>query len=1350
MCEAMRARTLGFLGLTTSFISAVFVQRAQTAEASDGQVVPQVGIAISSLQLRPGGDFVLGRPVGNVFGLYALSARALVYRGVASDAMMTHEPGVLLINSGLQWGLFDVASQSATVLGTDQTAFLTKASAARDVGWIAGLSPSGELFLWSVEQPDRPLSKWSVPRDCTDLMLRPDGLQVVLRCESQAIVKTVDTGEDRSLPLPPGATDARWGVPNPSVVLNEAGTHLVLLSRGDNQTIGAQWINVATGVATAPVMLTAFGGVHEADGGSALVGVVDRKQIIAVTPRMARTEVATFENVSALTYDPQRRLWVLVVNGNLVPFDGKGSLGIFGSSVLSGNQLRVIEELRRVDLALAKSIVRPPEVVEIDLAEGRLSTPPDPRSPEPPLSAIQPSGLRDPAFIDVRPVKGRPTRREIPIKGLDRLGPRMEMVRVSPRYGVYRGEAGLGLIDFKRRRVIVRYAKDTAELSAAVLIDLRPTVAYALQNGQYEVWRGRKRQLTYKLPDEDRLVGLALLPDGRMFASKDSGLYSFRSHLKPRTMKLEAKVGAFKLELVAGGEQLLLNGVMQSSFLCPTNRAAFKPDACKAIPAAFLVPGPFDRYLFSLQGGATVSVFDAQDGTRVVDIYASNESGGALFVTPDNDYFGSPEALRSAVWRTGTKVRPLDNQDVVHFRPSKILARLGQASPTRLAQLRRLEEARQARKRAQATPASKGRVALEGSPPLSAQTSPLPLSFRISSPEARVRLNALVNGVPVFGRSGRELDGRGGGRASVSLPLFPGRNEVRLLTSGGELDEAFVVHRAGTGRWMNVWLLGIGVSDYAEAEWSLRYARKDVEDVAQGMLTAFGKRLHQRLLVDEDATHEAIVASKVFLQQAAPEDLVIVYMAGHGLLDDRDDYFFAPYDMAFDTPAKTGVSVAALEDLLDGLRSGAKLVFLDSCHAGRPLSKRSQPLMLANKPVRGIKLRAPRGMRRRKQHADAASSPPAQHFGDIETGTGATILAASSATELAYEMEGIANGVFSRAVIDVLAEGIGVPRTGRLGIPDLIEAIRQRVVELTSGAQRPEVRQGNPAFNAAIIAPDPAAPMWAPPGGGRLAVAEQSADLTQVVMVLTDQRAFLVDIVRAEAQRLPNAPASCEKNACSLWLQPTGVFLSVDNKAWLWRTGATSWQPAQWPSICNPPAEWTRSLEGYYTTECSPSGKYLMVARQFLSGPTPIRIIDLEKSEVVLDMVWDDPALPYISVSDQEMIAPSWFSTSQQATLVGPKGRKIYTWKDAFNSAPNRRAVTCSGIAYAPAAGAPTLDMEAAQGELLRRFAISNGLPRGWSWAPSTRMQLFCGAVGRVVGLDMKGRFYTISLPFGT
>src|SRR5207253_6830652 len=105
-----------------------------------------------------------------------------------------------------------------------------------------------------------------------------------------------------------------------------------------------------------------------------------------------------------------------------------------------------------------------------------------------------------------------------------------------------------------------------------------------------------------------------------------------------------------------------------------------------------------------------------------------------------------------------------------------------------------------------------------------------------------------------------------------------------------------------------------------------------------------------------------ILKVKERLQQAKVEDQVVLFFAGHGLLDKKLDYYFCTVDIDFREPARRGLLYEEIEGLLDGIKARKKLLLIDTCHSGE-LDKEDLAIVeMSGKPLgRGVRAWAARG-----------------------------------------------------------------------------------------------------------------------------------------------------------------------------------------------------------------------------------------------------------------------------------------------------------------------------------------------------------------------------------------------------
>src|SRR6478609_2310192 len=128
--------------------------------------------------------------------------------------------------------------------------------------------------------------------------------------------------------------------------------------------------------------------------------------------------------------------------------------------------------------------------------------------------------------------------------------------------------------------------------------------------------------------------------------------------------------------------------------------------------------------------------------------------------------------------------------------------------------------------------------------------------------------------------------------------------------------------------------LVLAVSEYSDS--MLRQLRSPAGDAAD-----FGEVLGSPDLGGFDVTtvldgraHQIRLAVEEFLAVCGPDDLALVYLSCHGLVDVRRRLYFAATDTVKERLASTGVEARWLLDQLDECRARRQVVILDCCFSG--------------------------------------------------------------------------------------------------------------------------------------------------------------------------------------------------------------------------------------------------------------------------------------------------------------------------------------------------------------------------------------------------------------------------------
>lgn len=274
-------------------------------------------------------------------------------------------------------------------------------------------------------------------------------------------------------------------------------------------------------------------------------------------------------------------------------------------------------------------------------------------------------------------------------------------------------------------------------------------------------------------------------------------------------------------------------------------------------------------------------------------------------------------------------------------------------------------------------------------------------------------------------------------RFSVSIPLAAGLNsfEIRATYRGIELGRKnlSVFRDRGESSPGSLYFLGIGVGTYANSRQNLEYARADVEalrDVLVGLKGSPYSRINSRLLLDSEAKSPAVEAAfRDFLSHAREEDLVVIYLSGHGARNDRRELCLLTHESDFSDP-RTWYGLSALRDyLVNRPLLQRAVVVMDICHAGSGI------------PAGAL------GQRR-----DATSEQAAW---DMTRETGTLYLAAALGSQRAFEGEsfGGGHGAFTAALLEGLSGKAGTKEG--IGSHELARYVIDRVITLTGGNQIP-------------------------------------------------------------------------------------------------------------------------------------------------------------------------------------------------------------------------------------------------------------------------------------------------------
>ena len=311
-----------------------------------------------------------------------------------------------------------------------------------------------------------------------------------------------------------------------------------------------------------------------------------------------------------------------------------------------------------------------------------------------------------------------------------------------------------------------------------------------------------------------------------------------------------------------------------------------------------------------------------------------------------------------------------------------------------------------------------------------------------------------------FTVNGRELTGAVGARGLTRVKACPGPagacEEKQVFNADLQPGTNIIQVSLGyKGMWLNpqtiiiqrkaaaaasvdmlprLWFFGVGVSEYAKPDLNLTYPHSDAQALAEMFKKQYGKlysAVNTKVLTNAQATTQNLTLEmNRFIKGAAQQDLIIMFFAGHGILDNDQTLYFVSHDANPEEPY-TGLNVSSIQELLSKRPQAQKvLLWLDICHSG----------------AAGERTRAAIG-------SDEAIKMLAQ-------GSGVKVMTSSTGHEFSLEGANYLNGhgAFTAALLEGLggqADKMAGDGDGYVSVLELETFVSRRVPEMTKSKQHP-------------------------------------------------------------------------------------------------------------------------------------------------------------------------------------------------------------------------------------------------------------------------------------------------------
>jgi WD40 repeat protein len=446
---------------------------------------------------------------------------------------------------------------------------------------------------------------------------------------------------------------------------------------------------------------------------------------------------------------------------------------------------------------------------------------------------------------------------------------------------------------------------------------------------------------------EDLAFSVALSPDGRILAVGSAD----------NTIKLWDMSSGRELQSLAGHTDAV-------------HSVAFSPDS---------------RWLIS-SGNDGARIWEVGTWRLAATLITLKDSTDWLVVTPEGLFDGSPEAWNRILWRFNNNtfdVAPVEIFFREFYYPGLLAEILAGKHPKAGADIANVDRRQPVVAIERADDAAPGQ-------PLESRTIKLRLRVGDAPPDAQHRdrggardLRLFRNGALVkVWRGDLELDAHGQTALDAELPIVAGENKFTAYAYSKSDIKSSDATIAVTGadalkRGGVAYILAIGVNEYADKEYNLKYATADAGEFAS-VFSAQQLKLQNYAavqitsLLNQNATKANLLGAldrlagasadrftpeqqKLFasLAPAQPEDGVFIYYAGHGFAVGQR-FYLLPHDIVmpergedFAKPEAHAVSDLELGDRFEKIGAGRALFVIDACRSGQALEaeeKRRGPM----------------------------------------------------------------------------------------------------------------------------------------------------------------------------------------------------------------------------------------------------------------------------------------------------------------------------------------------------------------------------------------------------------------------
>jgi hypothetical protein len=333
------------------------------------------------------------------------------------------------------------------------------------------------------------------------------------------------------------------------------------------------------------------------------------------------------------------------------------------------------------------------------------------------------------------------------------------------------------------------------------------------------------------------------------------------------------------------------------------------------------------------------------------------------------------------------------------------------------------------------------------------------------------KVNIFVNGVPIYGKNGLSLKAKKIKMYTqkVTIPLTEGDNRVEIEVMNQKMAisqrQQSTVRCEAKSVKPALHLVTIGVQEYSNSRLNLLFPANDVQKIQDLFVGKKGlyEKINTYQLWESDFTKEGLKKIKKALLSTNVNDCVMIFYAGHGIVDHKLHYFLASSATDFQNPVNGGIPYELMESLLDSIPARKRLLMLDACFSGEIDKKNAQRIKTENTIKSDVLMRSSEfGLVAGNTEDERIFNTMREWFADLSIGTGATVLSSAGGQQEAAEGQRWQNGVFTWCLLEGLKDQkADANNDGKIMLSELRTYLEDAVPNQTNRKQQPTFRAEN-------------------------------------------------------------------------------------------------------------------------------------------------------------------------------------------------------------------------------------------------------------------------------------------------